>query len=74
MIGHVVRGFLPVPDLLTYLDSVLRVYNQLGRRDNLYKARIKILVHETGVDEFTASGRGRVCRHDPGNTPGPARR
>ena len=53
MIGHVVRGFLPVPDLLTYLDAVLRVYNQLGRRDNLYKARIKILVHETGVDEFT---------------------
>ncbi len=53
MIGHVVRGFLPVPDLLTYLDAVLRVYNQLGRRDNLCKARIKILVHETGVDEFT---------------------
>jgi len=53
MIGHVVRGYLPVPQLLTYLEAVLRVYNQLGRRDNLYKARIKILVHETGKEEFT---------------------
>ena len=53
MIGHVVRGFLPVPHLLTYLEAVLRVYNLLGRRDNIYKARIKILVHQTGVEEFT---------------------
>jgi len=42
-----------VPQLLTYLEAVLRVYNQLGRRDNLYKARIKILVHQTGVEAFT---------------------
>ena len=53
MIGHVIRGFLPVPQLLTYLEAILRVYNQLGRRDNLYKARIKILIHQTGVEAFT---------------------
>jgi sulfite reductase (NADPH) hemoprotein beta-component len=53
MIGYVVRDYLPVPQLLAYLEAVLRVYNQLGRRDNLYKARIKILVHETGREEFT---------------------
>ena len=53
MIGYVVRDYLPVPQLLAYLEAVLRVYNQLGRRDNLYKARIKILVHETGKEEFT---------------------
>ncbi|MBC6440768.1 MAG: nitrite/sulfite reductase [Rhodospirillales bacterium] len=53
MVGHVVRAFLPVPRLLTYLEAVLRVYNQLGRRDNLYKARIKVLVHQTGVEAFT---------------------
>ena len=53
MIGYVVRDYLPVPQLLAYLEAVLRVYNQLGRRDNLYKARTKILVHETGKEEFT---------------------
>ncbi|MDA0952262.1 MAG: nitrite/sulfite reductase [Proteobacteria bacterium] len=53
MIGYVVRDYLPVPQLLAYLEAVLRVYNQFGRRDNLYKARIKILVHETGKEEFT---------------------
>jgi len=53
MIGYAVRAFLPVPELLTYLEAILRVYNELGRRDNLYKARIKILVHETGREEFT---------------------
>ncbi len=52
MIGKLIRPFLPVHDMLTYLEAILRVYNQLGRRDNLYKARIKILVHETGEDEF----------------------
>ncbi len=48
-----VRDFLPRRELLNYLEAILRVYNQLGRRDNLYKARIKILVHETGTEEFT---------------------
>ncbi len=52
MIGKLVRDFLPVHDMLTYLEAILRVYNQLGRRDNMYKARIKILVHETGEEKF----------------------
>jgi sulfite reductase (NADPH) hemoprotein beta-component len=53
MIGHVVRDFLPVADLLPYVEAVLSVYNTLGRRDNKYKARIKITVHETGAEEIT---------------------
>ena len=53
MIAPLIRGFLPERDLLAYTEAILRIYNQLGRRDNLYKARIKILVHETGVPEFT---------------------
>ena len=52
MIGKVIRPFLPKQDMLTYLEAILRVYNVLGRRDNLYKARIKILLHETGEDKF----------------------
>ena len=44
MIGHVIREFLPWPHLLTYVEAILRVYNRHGRRDNLFKARIKILV------------------------------
>lgn len=52
MLGHVVRDFLPVADLLPYVEAVLSVYNMLGRRDNKYKARIKITVHETGRDEM----------------------
>ncbi len=50
MIGRTVREFLPKKYLLSYLEAILRVYNQLGRRDNKYKARIKILVHETGIE------------------------
>ncbi|HEY8261237.1 MAG TPA: nitrite/sulfite reductase, partial [Methylosinus sp.] len=53
-IGKVVRDFLPRADLLAYLEAILRVYNRFGRRDNKYKARIKILVHETGLDEIRA--------------------
>ncbi|MEO6299397.1 MAG: nitrite/sulfite reductase [Paracoccaceae bacterium] len=52
-IGHIVRDFLPVADLLPYVEAVLSVYNALGRRDNKYKARIKITVHETGREEIT---------------------
>lgn len=52
MIGRTVKEFLPQKHLLSYLEAILRVYNQLGRRDNKYKARIKILVHETGLDEL----------------------
>jgi sulfite reductase (NADPH) hemoprotein beta-component len=53
MIGHTVREFLPKADLLPYVEAVLSVYNAIGRRDNKYKARIKITVHETGVEEIT---------------------
>ncbi|WP_227285399.1 nitrite/sulfite reductase [Boseongicola sp. H5] len=52
MIGKVLADFLPGEDLLPYLESVVAVYNLLGRRDNKYKARIKITVHETGIDEI----------------------
>ena len=52
MIGHVIREFLPQRDLLSYLEAILRVYNQHGRRDNLYKARIKILVKALGPATF----------------------
>ena len=49
MLGKVVRDFLPKEDLLPYIEAVLQVYNQSGRRDNKYKARIKILVHENSL-------------------------
>ncbi len=52
IIGHVIREFLPREDLLSYLDVILRIYNELGRRDNLNKARIKILVKSLGPAEF----------------------
>ena len=52
VIGKEIRSFLPKQHLLTYLDAILRVYNREGRRDNKYKARIKILVKETGIDLF----------------------
>ncbi|GGE08057.1 sulfite reductase [Aureimonas endophytica] len=52
MIGKVVRSFLPKDELLAYLEAVMRVYNAEGRRDNKFKARVKILVHETGTEEF----------------------
>src|SRR4051812_34547543 len=52
IIGQEIRSFLPWRHLLTYLDAILRVYNRYGRRDNIHKARIKILVKERGVDKF----------------------
>ncbi|MCW5772105.1 MAG: nitrite/sulfite reductase [Rhodospirillaceae bacterium] len=52
MIGKTIRSFLPKRHLLSYLEAVLRVYNAYGRRDNLYKSRIKILVHEVGAAEL----------------------
>ncbi|PJE35036.1 sulfite reductase [Pseudooceanicola lipolyticus] len=52
MIGKVIRDFLPKADLLPYLEAILSVYNLLGRRDNKYKARIKIMVHEHGIDDI----------------------
>lgn len=53
IIGQSIRPFLEKQHLLSYLEAILRVYNLFGRRDNKYKARIKILVKETGVEEFT---------------------
>ena len=62
MIAECIREFLPKADLLAYMEAILRVYNRFGRRDNLYKSRIKILVHQIGAeamakqveDEFAA--------------------
>ncbi len=52
MIGKVIREFLPRTDVLPFLEAIVSVYNALGRRDNKYKARIKITVSEAGLDEF----------------------
>ncbi|PST24622.1 nitrite/sulfite reductase [Mesorhizobium plurifarium] len=52
MIAKKIRDFLPEEDLLSYTTAIMRVYNLHGRRDNKYKARIKILVHETGAEEL----------------------
>ena len=52
MVAPVIREFLPKAQLISYLEACLRVYNRFGRRDNIYKARIKILVHELGADEY----------------------
>jgi sulfite reductase (NADPH) hemoprotein beta-component len=52
MIAKTIRAFVPKPFLLSYMEAILRVYNEFGRRDNMFKARIKILVHEVGIDEF----------------------
>jgi sulfite reductase (NADPH) hemoprotein beta-component len=54
IIGKLVREWLPEKHFLSYMESILRVYNRYGRRDNIYKARIKILVHELGLEQFTA--------------------
>jgi sulfite reductase (NADPH) hemoprotein beta-component len=54
IIGTTIREFLPKGDLLSYLEAIMRVYNTLGRRDNMYKARIKILVHAVGAEKFAA--------------------
>ncbi|RCK53712.1 sulfite reductase [Thalassospira profundimaris] len=52
-VGKTVRDFIGKNDLFSYLEAILRVYNRFGRRDNKYKARIKILVHEVGVEEIS---------------------
>jgi sulfite reductase (NADPH) hemoprotein beta-component len=53
MVAPLIRAGLPKLELLAYLEAILRTYNELGRRDNIYKARIKILVHQLGAAEFT---------------------
>ena len=62
LIGRKVRDFLPERDLLAYIEAILRVYNLEGRRDNKYKARIKILVHENGARD---AARARSRRNSP---------
>ena len=52
MIGHKIREFLPELDLISYLEAVLRIYNRLGRRDNIHRARVKVLVKATGPEKF----------------------
>jgi sulfite reductase (NADPH) hemoprotein beta-component len=51
-IGKTIKPFLPKRDVLSYVEAILRTYNQFGRRDNIYKARIKILVHDLGAEAF----------------------
>lgn len=64
MIGKVVRDFVALPDLLPYLEAILRTYNLYGRRDNKYKARIKILVHELGLEKFREDVDAEFARID----------
>ena len=52
MIGSLLKERLPIQQLISYLEATLRVYNQFGRRDNKYKARIKILVKAMGISAF----------------------
>lgn len=52
MIAPEIKDFVPAEDLISYVEACLRVYNRHGRRDNIYKARIKILVHDLGAEEY----------------------
>ncbi|WP_238364714.1 nitrite/sulfite reductase [Mesobacterium pallidum] len=65
MIGKVIRDFLPKADLLPYLEAIVSVYNLLGRRDNKYKARIKITVHENGLENIQALVEERFAQIRP---------
>src|SRR6185312_13138626 len=53
-LARTIKPFVSRRDILSYIEAILRVYNQYGRRDNIYKARIKILVHELGIEKFAA--------------------
>jgi len=68
MIGVTVRAFLPEAELLGYLEAVMRVYNLIGRRDNKYKARIKILVHEMGAEAFRTAVEAEYARQPTAST------
>ncbi len=63
MIAVTVRGFLPERELVPYLEAIMRVYNLFGRRDNKYKARIKILVHELGAEKFKSEVEAEYAKH-----------
>ncbi len=62
-IAKTIKHFVHGRDILSYIEAILRVYNQYGRRDNIYKARIKILVHEARHREILARGRGGVAAY-----------
>ena len=66
-VGVTVREFLPEAELLAYLEAIMRVYNLHGRRDNKYKARVKILVHEIGKEEFRRQVEEEYARQPPRN-------
>ncbi|WP_237477497.1 nitrite/sulfite reductase [Lichenibacterium dinghuense] len=68
MIGHPIRDFLPEADLLAYVDAIVRVYNLEGRRDNKYKARIKILVHEKGAEPMREAVEAEFAKGPKGLT------
>ncbi len=68
MIAVTVRDFLPEKELVPYLEAIMRVYNLYGRRDNKYKARIKILVHEIGADKFRSEVESEYARHPQQST------
>lgn len=68
-IGPLIRDHLPVADLLSYLEAALRVYNRYGRRDNIYKARIKILVAALGAEKFAAEVEAEWQEIKAGNFP-----
>ena len=68
VIGVTVRDFLPEQELIAYLEAIMRVYNLYGRRDNKYKARIKILVHELGADKFRAEVEAEYARRPHADT------
>jgi sulfite reductase (NADPH) hemoprotein beta-component len=63
-LGPTIREFLPVRHLLSYLEAILRVYNRHGRRDNIWKARIKILVAQLGAEEFARQVEGEWAKGD----------
>ena len=65
ILGEVIRDFLPEADLLPYLEAVVSVYNGLGRRDNKYKARIKITVQENGIEAYRAATEARFAELRP---------
>jgi len=68
VIGVTVRDFLPEHELIAYLEAIMRVYNLYGRRDNKYKARIKILVHELGADKFRAEVESEYAKRPHADT------
>jgi sulfite reductase (NADPH) hemoprotein beta-component len=64
-VAHLVRDFLPATAICSYLEAILRVWNRNGRRDNIHKQRIKILVHDLGAEEFTRQVEAEFAAIEP---------